>query len=114
MEIQITQTELREMFNLQRNIAALTERLEEMKSNVKALLIGHIPVEPGRFDVTLVWRYMRNPAWKQIVIRELGSEFAEECRRNTPGHSICADVKVEEHAILPLWNQGNDDDEKDE
>jgi len=33
--------------------------------------------------------------------------------KKTPGHALC-DVKVEEHAILPLWNQRNIDDENEE
>jgi hypothetical protein len=113
MEIQITQAELREIVHLQRDIAPKVERLEQLKSNVKAMLISHIPVELGRFDASLDWRYVRHPAWKQIVIQELGPEFADECYRNTPGHPIC-DVKVEEHAVLPLWNEGDDDDEEGE
>lgn len=113
MDVQITQAELREIVYLQRDIAPKVERLEQLKSNVKAMLISHVEVELGRFDATLDWRYVRHPAWKQILIRERGPEFVEECWRNTPGHSIC-DVRVEEHAVLPLWNQPDDDDEKDE
>jgi hypothetical protein len=116
MEIQITQAELREIVHLQRDIAPKVERLEQLKSNVKAMLISHVPVELGRFDANLVYRYIRHPAWKQIVIRELGGLFADECYRNSPGNTLC-DVKVEEHAVLPLWNhedEDEDDEEKDE
>jgi hypothetical protein len=113
MEIQITQAELREIVYLQRNIAPMMERLEQLKSNVKAMLISHVPVELGRFDANLVYRYIRHPAWKQIVIRELGGPFADECYRNSPGNTLC-DVKVEEHAVLPLWNQKDEDDEESE
>jgi hypothetical protein len=105
MEIQITQAELREIVHLQRDIAPKVERLEQLKSNVKAML-----------DANLVYRYIRHPAWKQIVIRELGQPFADECYRNSPGNTLC-DVKVEEHAVLPLWNnedEDDDDEEKDE
>jgi hypothetical protein len=113
MEIQITQAELREIVTLQRDITPKMERLEQLKSNVKAMLISHIPVELGRFDAALVYRYVRHPAWKQIVINELGREFADECFRNSPGNALC-DVKVEEHAVRPLWNDADDDDEKEE
>ena len=111
MEIQITQAELREIIHLQRDIAPKVERLEQLKSNVKAMLISHVPVELGRFDANLVYRYIRHPAWKQIVIRELGQPFADECYRNSPGNTLC-DVKVEEHAVLPLWNHEDEDDEE--
>lgn len=110
MEIQIKQAELREIVRLEREILPMVERLEELKSNVRVMLIERVPVELGRFDANLVWRYVRHPAWKQIVISELGPEFADKCYRDTPGHSIC-EVKVEEHAILPLWNDNHDDDE---
>ena len=111
MDIQITQAELREIVHLQRNIAPMMERLEQLKSNVKAMLISHVPVELGRFDANLVYRYIRHPTWKQIVIRELGGQFADECYRNSPGNTLC-DVRVEEHAVLPLWNQEEEDDEE--
>ena len=113
MDIQITQAELREIVYLQSDISPKVERLEQLKSNVKAMLISGIPVELGRFDANLIYRYVRHPAWKQIVIHELGRQFADECYRNSPGNTLC-DVKVEEHAVLPLWNEGDDDDEKDE
>jgi len=101
------------MFHLQRNIDYMTEQLDQMKSNVKAMLISGIEVELGPFDANLVYRYMRTPPWKQIVIDNLGADFAEDVRKKTPGHALC-DVKVEEHAILPLWNQRNIDDENEE
>ena len=77
------------------------------------MLVSGIPVELGRFDANLDWRYVHHPAWKQIVIDNLGAAFADECFRNTPGHRIC-DVRVEEHAVLPLWNQQDIDDENED
>ncbi|HYM76234.1 MAG TPA: hypothetical protein VE377_09675 [Candidatus Dormibacteraeota bacterium] len=74
---------------------------------------GHSRLSPGFPDANLVYRYMRTPPWKQIVIDNLGADFAEDVRKKTPGHALC-DVKVEEHAILPLWNQRNIDDENEE
>jgi hypothetical protein len=111
MEIQITQAELREIVYLQRDIAPKMERLEQLKSNVKAMLISHVPVELARFDANLIYRYICHPAWKQIVISELGRPFADEYYRNSPGNTLC-DVKVEEHAVLPLWNREDEDDEE--
>lgn len=113
MDIKITQKELGTMFYLQRNITQMTEQLDHMKSNVKAMLIGRIEVELGRYDASLVYRYMRNPPWKQIVIDNLGPDFAEDIRKKTQGHTLC-DVKVEEHAVLPLWNQQHNDDDDEE
>lgn len=113
MDIQITQKELGTMFYLQRNITQMTEQLDHMKSNVKAMLIGGIQVELGRYDANLDWRYVRHPAWRQVVVDNLGAQFAEDIFKNTPGHRIC-DVRVEEHAVLPLWNQQDDDDDDNE
>jgi hypothetical protein len=111
MDIQIKQKELGEIFHLRREIKQKTERLEEVTSNVKAMLIGHVPIEPGTFDAYLDFRRVRNPAWKQIVIDTRGAEFADKCWRETPSHTIC-EVKIEEHAMYPSWNESNDDDEK--
>jgi hypothetical protein len=54
---------------------------------------------------------MQRWATRQIVIRELGGQFADECYRNSPGNTLC-DVRVEEHAVLPLWNPEEEDDEE--
>ena len=105
MNVHVTQAELQEIVDLQRDIAPKVKRIEELKEGVKALLIARRPIELGRFDASLVWRFVRHPAWRQIVVDNLGAEFAEECRRKTPGHRLC-NVKVEEHAVLPLWNGG--------
>lgn len=113
MDIQIKQQELGEIVQLRREIKHKTERLEEVTSNVKAMLISHVPIEPGAFDAYLDFRRVRNPAWRQIVIDIRGAEFAERCRKETPSHTIC-EVKIEEHAMYPSWNEGNDDDEKNE
>ena len=104
MNVQVTQAELQEIVDLEREVAPKVRRIEELKEGVKALLIAKRPVELGRFDAGLVWRFVRHPGWKQIVI-DLGIEFADECRRRAPGHTLC-DVRVEEHAVLPLWNSG--------
>lgn len=113
MDIQITQQELGEIFHLRRNIAQMTERLGEVTSNVKAMLIHRVSIEPGPFDAYLDFRRVRNPAWKQIVIDHLGPEFAEKCRREVQSHPIC-ELMIEQHAMFPSWNQYSDDDEKDE
>jgi len=111
MDIQITQQELGEIFYLRREIKQKSERLEEVTSNVRAMLIGGIPIEPGTFDAYLGFLRVRTPPWKQIVIDNLGIEFAEKCRKETSSHTIC-EVRIEEHAMFPSWNEGSDDDER--
>ncbi len=101
-EVRITQQELKEIFELDRDIAQRQERVDHLKANVKALLVAKMPIEPGRFYARLDYRTVHQPAWKQAVIDNLGADFAEEFRRNSHSSVLC-EVRVEEHAILPLW-----------
>jgi hypothetical protein len=112
MEIKITQEELEEIVSLEREIAPLKERADQLRSNVKAMLSSGIGVELGRFDAQLSFRYMRNPPWRRLFEQFNGAELAEKIFKSTPGHTIC-DVEITEHACLPLWNS-EDDDENDE
>jgi hypothetical protein len=100
--VQITQLELAEMAELEREAAWRTKRLDELKSSVKAMLMSHIPVEPGRFDAKLRKQVGRNVPWKSLVIEKLGENVAEWFKRLHPVH-VRFDVEVVEHAIMPLW-----------
>jgi hypothetical protein len=106
--VQVTQHELEEIFNLERDVAPKLKRIDELKSNVKALLIHKMSVQLGRFDAVLVKRIMRPVPWRQAVVDYLGLKFAEQFKKRFPVRMFC-EVKVEEHAILPLWNQRNDE-----
>src|ERR1041384_6992640 len=106
MNVQMTQHELEEIYELQRDIAPKLKRLEELKQNVKILLVNKVPVELGRFDVQLLKRMVRNIPWKQAVVDNLGVQWAESYRKRFQPHLIC-DVLVEEHAVLPLWKNGS-------
>jgi hypothetical protein len=104
--ITISQQELQEIYELDRDIAQKEERVGHLKSNVKALLMEKIPIEPGRFHPRLAWRTMFHPAWKQLVIDKLGIAVAEAFRRSSPKNRVC-ELLVEEHATLPLWKQNS-------
>jgi hypothetical protein len=106
-QVQVTQHELREIFDLERDIAPKQKRVDELKAGVKVLLIHKMPVELGRFDASLITRHVRNPTWKQCVVDNLGVDFAEAYRKRFPLRMFC-DVQVEEHAVLPLWNGSQD------
>jgi hypothetical protein len=112
MELQIKQDELRQIVYLKREVEPMLERLAELTENVKAMLIHGLEVELGRYDASLIWRYTRHPAWRKVVEERLGHDVAEEIFISTPGHTIC-DVRVEEHAVLPLWNNEDEDDENE-
>lgn len=107
MDIRVTQQELQEIFELERDVAPKLKRIEELKSNVKALLIHKAQVELGRFDAFLVKMASRHVPWRQAVVDYLGLPFTEEFKKRFPVSLRC-DVKVEEHAVLPLWNQTDD------
>jgi len=78
--VRITQQELREIFDLQREVSEKAKRLEELKSSVKALLLAKMAVEFGRFDAQLLRRIARHVPWKQAVIEGLGVTFADAFR----------------------------------
>ncbi|SRR6266700_4911922 len=101
---QITQHELQEIYELDRDLAQMQERSVLLKTTVKAMLFEKIPVEPGRFDARLVYRTMRHPAWKQAVLDNLGPEFAEDFRKSSSSSTL-VELLVEEHAVPPLWKQ---------
>jgi hypothetical protein len=102
--IQITQQELQEIYELDRDLAQKQERSDQLKSNLKALLFEKMPVEPGRFDARLVFRTVHHPAWKQAVVDNLGAEFAEDFRKSSSSSTL-VEILVEEHAVPPLWKQ---------
>ena len=100
----ITQRELQEAHDLQAEIAEKQARYEGMTENIKALLFSKAPIEPGRFDARLSFKRMHNVPWKQVVIEQLGSEYADSVRLAAPTVTRC-EVVIIEHAIPPLWKQ---------
>jgi len=106
MEVQVTQQELQEICELEREIAPKLKRIEELKQSVKILLMNKMPVELGRFDVRLVGKSVRHVPWKDAVVQNLGLDWAENYRKRFPAQYIC-DILVEEHATLPLWKNGD-------
>jgi hypothetical protein len=100
--VQITQRELEEIFELERELQEKEKHLDELKQNVKVLMFAKAPVEQGRFVPHLVKIPGRNVPWKQLFVEELGVVFMESCRKRYPV-KMRFDLKVEEHAVLPLW-----------
>src|SRR5580700_6296011 len=94
--VRITQQELMEIYELDRDIAHRQERSAHLKSNVEAMLKEKRPIESGRFYARLIWRTFHHTAWKQVVIDQLGVDFAERARKNSPSNKVC-EVMVEEH-----------------
>ncbi|SRR6266545_4680040 len=107
-QVQVTQAELREIAELECDVAPKLKRIEELKSNVKVLLIHKMPVELGRFDAFLVKRMNRHVPWRQAVVDYLGQKFADDFKKRFPVSMFC-DVRVEEHAVRPLWNDTPND-----
>jgi hypothetical protein len=100
--VQLTQHELQEAFEIQREIAEKQRRLDGLISDIKVLLFAKMPIEEGRFYAKLIFKREHHPAWKQAVIDNLGIDFAERFRKSSPS-TVRAEVLVEEHAIPPLW-----------
>lgn len=107
MQVQITQQELQEIHELERDVVPKLARIEELKSNVKVLLFHKMPVELGRFDARLIKRFQRHVPWRQCVVDLRGVEFAEAYKKKFPPQMFC-EVMVEEHATTPLWRNGDD------
>lgn len=103
--IQITQHELEEIHDLEHDVFQKQKRIDELKAGVKVLLINKMPVELGRFDAHLLKRFSRPVPWKKAVVDNLGIDFAEGFRSQYPPR-MRVEVKVEEHAIPPLWRTG--------
>ena len=106
--VRITQHELAEIAELQREVLWRSKRLEELKSNVKAMLLHRIPIERGRFDAKLRKIVCRNVPWKSLVIEKLGETVADWFRKLHPVR-VRFDVDVVEYASEPLW-KGKEDD----
>ena len=104
-QVQVTQKELEEIFNLERDVAPKLKRIEELKQDVKALLIARMPVELGRFDVALIKLPGRHVTWRLGFIEYLGNKLAEQYKKRFPVQ-MRFDIRIEEHAVLPLWNNG--------
>jgi len=104
-QVQVTQQELQEIFDLEHDVAPKLKRIEELKQGVKALLISKMPVELGRFDAILIRLPGRHVPWRLGFVENLGEKLAEEFKKRFPVQ-MRFDVKVEEHAVLPLWKSG--------
>jgi hypothetical protein len=105
MNVQVTQAELKEISELERDIAPKARRVEELKEGVKALLLAKKPVEMGRFDARLKILPGRHVPWRQGFIDRLGLAAAEAYKKLFPVQ-VRFDVMVEEHAVMPLWKGG--------
>jgi hypothetical protein len=102
---QITQKYLQEVYELERKVSEDRQHLDDLKSELKTLLLQKIPMEFGRFVARLVTVPGRNVPWKQIVIELRGEDYADTCKRRFRTY-VHYEVKVEEHGIPPLWQNG--------
>jgi hypothetical protein len=107
--IRITQAELREFSELQRELAWKEQSLEGMKSTLMVLLREGAEIEPGRFDARLATRIGRAVPWKQLFVERLGQATADSLKREFKTH-VYYEVEVLEHAVPPLWLGSSEDD----
>jgi hypothetical protein len=108
LPFKITQSELIEINELERDLPLKTKHLQEMKANLLVLLREGAEIEQGRFDARVVKRIGRAVPWKQCFIDKLGQAAADLLKRTFKTH-IYFEAEVVEHAIPPLWRRGNGD-----
>jgi hypothetical protein len=101
--IEIKQTELAEISELQRQFDALAAKLADRKSRIIPLLQAGFPVESGRFAAHLVKRVGRSGlSYKQLAVNELGADVVDAYKKQFPTH-VFFELEVVEHAVPPLW-----------
>lgn len=106
--IRITQSELKDVSELERELAWKQKQLEEMKGTLLVLLRGGAAVEEGRFDARLVTRIGRPVPWKLEFIARLGENVANLVKHDYKTH-VFYEVQVLEHAVPPLWRNNADE-----
>ena len=111
-QIQITQAELREISDLQRELAWKSKHVEDMKATLLVLLREGVPIEKGRFGARVVTRIGRPVPWKRAFIERLGEAAADLLKKTFKTH-VWFDVEVREYAVLPLW-RGHEEPGEDE
>lgn len=74
--MKITQKSLRSVVKLQAQLAALSEKLKSAEASVFDALKGGAEVQSGLLSAHIKTFERRNVAWKKIVEREKGEEFA--------------------------------------
>jgi len=110
LPVRITQAELKEINELERELPFKKQHLEEMKSSVMALLQAHAPIEEGRFDAKIVMRVGRSVPWRQLLIDRIGQVAANLLKRQFKTH-VYPEVRIIEHAVPPLWRGKTGTDE---
>lgn len=103
--ITITQAELSEISELERELSYKEQHLKDMKANLLVLLREGVPIESGRFDARLMTCIGRAVPWKQEFLEHLGQDVADAVKHKYKTH-VYYDVQVLEHAVPPLWRNG--------
>ena len=79
----ITQEQLAYILTLKGEIAERKKALEEAEADVQAALENSVPVESGLLRAFLKIIERRSVAWKRIVERKLGVDFAKRVLAST-------------------------------
>lgn len=107
LEQVVTQQELAEILDHERQIAWRIKRRDELRSNVHALLAAGAQVEPGRFDAHLKKRIGRSVPWRQLVFERLSPDVIDWFRRRFRTH-VYFELEVVEYAVPPLWRNSDE------
>ena len=79
----ITQERLAYILTLKGEIAERKKALKQVEAEVQAELERNVPVEPGLLKAFLRVVERSSIAWKQVVERELGEEYAARVLAST-------------------------------
>lgn len=113
IEIRITQAELREISELERELPLKKLRLASMKQNLLVMLQEGVRVEPGRFDAKIVMRIGRAVRWRQVLIERLGQATVDAIKRAFKT-TVYHEAKVLEYARMPLFDDDSNQDSDSE
>ncbi len=80
---QVSQAQLAQILQLKGEIAEAKNQLEQAEGEVQAALEASVPVQPGLLHALLKTVERRSVAWKRIVERELGEDYATRVLAST-------------------------------
>jgi len=101
---EVTQGELEEIAIHRREYSWHKKELERMERDAVHLLLAGAAVEDGRFVAKVTFRSQHSLSWKNVVVRELGEEFALQEWRNSRLIKIPR-LSLTEHPYMPLWDK---------
>jgi len=102
----ITQAELSEINDLERELPLKRLQLASMKENLLLMLRAAVPIEPGRFDAEIAKRIGRPVPRRRLLVERVGQPAVDAMKRVFKA-TVWYEAKIREYATLPLWNKNS-------